>query len=74
MSEWDEIPVLYCSKCYSLKVLSYNGVDYCGKCGGVRIGRCRIDQWIRLSGDMYHSDDVYNRKEEDNGREEESEA
>lgn len=71
MSEWDEVPVLYCVKCNSLKVLSYEGVDYCGACGGVRIGRCGIYDWIRLSGDMYHSAEVYNKNGESNGREEE---
>ena len=55
--EYNDIPVAYCTKCISLKVISLTGVkkiskeqiktpiDYCGNCGNTEIGETHIENF-----------------------------
>ena len=42
--EYNDIPVHYCKKCLSLKILIFNNeVDYCGDCSSADVGVDHID-------------------------------
>lgn len=48
-NEYDEIPVHYCRRCLSLKVLIDTEFgDYCGDCGSTDIGQIQIEEWETL--------------------------
>jgi len=48
-NEYDEIPVHYCRRCLSLKVLIDTEFgDYCGDCGSTDIGEIQIEEWETL--------------------------
>lgn len=46
-NDYDSIPIQYCSKCYSLKVIHDEsmGLDYCNDCGCTDIAESSIDEW-----------------------------
>lgn len=46
--EYNDIPVLYCKRCLSLKikaVASMKDSDYCDECGSTDIDSCHIEEW-----------------------------
>lgn len=45
IEEYNNIPVHYCTKCLSLKVLIYDEItDYCDDCGSTNIATAHIDE------------------------------
>lgn len=57
--EYNSIPVLYCKKCLSLKVMNLVGMedfDYCDECGVADIGETDIETWRKLYKERYGFD------------------
>lgn len=55
-SEYNNIPVLYCKKCLSLKIRNVQSIedsDYCDECGSTDIGECLIEEWETLYKNKY---------------------
>lgn len=53
--EYDEEPVVYCSRCYSLKIRHDDDIDedFCGECGCSDITSSTIDKWEELYSKRY---------------------
>lgn len=51
--EYNDVPVLYCKHCLSLRVQNLDGTDYCDKCGGTDIGEVHIHEWEEMYGRKY---------------------
>lgn len=45
---YNDIPVTYCPRCLSLRILSYNGFDYCDDCDNTDLTEGHIDTWMEL--------------------------
>lgn len=66
IQEYNSEPVLYCSRCYSLKILSIEGLpdsDYCGDCGSSDIAETSIEEWESLYESRYGSKFVEHKKD-----------
>lgn len=52
------MPVFYCNKCLSLKILNEDKNDfyscYCGDCGCVDISLSHVYQWIKKYKERYN--------------------
>ena len=47
-NDYNEVPVLYCKHCLSLKIRDIPRMedsDYCDECGSTNIGECSIEEW-----------------------------
>lgn len=45
--DYDAIPVTYCKRCHSLRILAGNGFpDYCERCGSTDLGDELINEWL----------------------------
>lgn len=46
--EYNEIPVVYCAHCHSLKVMTIEDMDmcYCAECGSTDMCTGNIYQWL----------------------------
>ena len=56
IDEYNSIPVLYCKRCLSIKVMNISiieDLDYCDECGSTDIGQCSIEEWEELYKDKY---------------------
>lgn len=53
IKEYNDVPVLYCRECMSLKIMSVDGMDYCDKCGSTNIGETHIGEWEKMYADKY---------------------
>lgn len=55
--EYDSEPVVYCSKCYSLKIKHEDLIDadYCMECGCSDVLTSSIEEWERLYENRYGS-------------------
>lgn len=53
--DYDEEPVVFCSKCYSLKIKHDEDIDedYCGDCGCSDIISSSIEEWENLYSKRY---------------------
>jgi len=52
--EFNDIPVLYCKNCLSLKVIEDEvSGDYCPECGCADIGEAHIEEWLALYKEKY---------------------
>ena len=48
-TEYNDIPVFYCRRCLSLRILTDSEFgDYCGQCGSTNIGQIHIEEWETL--------------------------
>lgn len=55
-NDYDQIPVLYCKNCLSLKIRNIPVVedsDYCDDCGSTDTGECLIEEWETLYKSRY---------------------
>lgn len=54
-NEYDEEPVVYCAKCYSLKIRHEDNMDcdYCMDCGSTETKTASIEDWERLYEGRY---------------------
>lgn len=52
-SEYNSIPVLYCSDCLSLKIRLVDGMDYCDECGSTNIKETDIFDWEKMYVNKY---------------------
>lgn len=44
---YDDIPVVYCKRCHSLKIIAGdNFPDYCQNCGSTDLGNETIQEWL----------------------------
>ena len=50
--EYNNIPVLYCKQCKSLKIMEL-GYDYCDTCGCTDIAETDINTWEQIYEDTY---------------------
>lgn len=55
-SEYNDIPVEYCSHCLSLAILDMDGTPYCDKCGSTDISSTHISQWEKIYATKYAGD------------------
>lgn len=48
--DYNNVPVYYCNKCLSLKVINYTGPlsCYCGNCSSLDIKTAHISEWEKL--------------------------
>ena len=47
--EYNDIPVLYCGRCLSLRVMNDEVMgDYCPDCGSTDIREAHIEEWEKL--------------------------
>lgn len=49
--DYNNIPVLYCKECLSLKIMGVAGMEeacYCDKCGCTDIEQTSIEEWDKL--------------------------
>lgn len=55
MEDYNAEPVLYCSKCYSLKIVHEDAIhsDCCGKCGCSDLQTSSIEEWESLFKNRY---------------------
>lgn len=45
--EYNDIPVVYCKRCHSLRIIAGDGFpDYCEDCGSTDLGDEHIEQWL----------------------------
>lgn len=51
--EFNEIPVLYCTRCLSLNIKGEYELDYCDDCTSVEISRINIINWEQLYQDKF---------------------
>lgn len=54
--EYNNIPVLYCKHCLSLKIRNIPRIedsDYCDECGSTNIESCSIEEWENLYKNRY---------------------
>lgn len=65
-NEYNDIPVIYCSECLSLKISTVDGIDYCEQCGSTDMKEANIFDWEKIYEDRY-SEKYLNIKE--NGKE-----
>lgn len=57
VENYDNIPVTYCKKCLSLKIITLNDeVDYCDDCGNTDMGITDIHSWRRMYKETYGKD------------------
>lgn len=57
--EYNSIPVFYCKKCLSLKIMNLVGIedfDYCDDCGSTDIEQTDIETWRGLYKGKYGFD------------------
>lgn len=55
-NNYNEVPVLYCKHCLSLKIRNVpimEDSDYCDDCGSTNIGECSIEEWEALYKNKY---------------------
>ena len=74
--EYNDVPVLYCKKCISLKIISINPaglnkypdtthkepIDYCGTCGNADIGETHIENFNIKYKKFYGKDHLTGNK------------
>lgn len=49
VEEYNDIPVHYCTKCLSLKIMVYDeDTEYCDVCGNTEIAEAHIDEVIEM--------------------------
>lgn len=55
MKEYDSEPVVYCSKCYSLKIVHEDAIDSdcCGECGCPDLKTLSFEEWEKLYAKRY---------------------
>lgn len=65
--DYNNVPVKYCDRCLSLKVLSLENrfrneppteIDYCGRCGSIDIYETHIESWKILYDSMYKTNEL----------------
>lgn len=47
-AEYNSVPVKYCKRCLSLRIMTLNGMDYCDHCGDTDIEESTIEEWEKL--------------------------
>ena len=47
-AEYNSVPVKYCKSCLSLRIMSFDGMDYCDRCGDTDIEEANIFDWEKL--------------------------
>lgn len=53
--DYNKIPVFFCKRCLSLRIVSLNSsVDYCDTCGSVDIGQASIEAWENKYKEKYN--------------------
>lgn len=55
-NDYNEMPVLYCKHCLSLKIRCVPRMedsDYCDECGSTNVGECSIEEWEALYKNRY---------------------
>lgn len=55
IKEYDEEPVMYCARCYSLNIVHEDVIDSdcCGRCGCTDFKTSSIEEWERLYKERY---------------------
>lgn len=46
--DYDEEPVYFCRRCFSLRIKNVTGSDFCDECGSTDIGVANIQRWKKL--------------------------
>ena len=54
-NEYNQEPVVYCTKCYSLKIKHEDSInmDYCGDCGCAEVEEAPFEEWEKLYEKKY---------------------
>lgn len=53
-NEYDSVPVIYCRKCLSLKIMVLDdNIDYCDECGSTEMESTDIFSWQKMYEEKY---------------------
>ena len=52
-AEYNSVPVKYCKSCLSLRIMSFDGMDYCDRCGDTDIEENTVEEWEKLYSAKY---------------------
>lgn len=64
--DYNNEPVLFCSECLSLRIMSLDNTDFCDKCGSTNIVSSNIKDWEDLYFKKYnHKFIEYGRRKKD---------
>lgn len=64
--DYNNEPVLFCSECLSLRIMSLEDTDFCDKCGSTNIASSSIKDWEDLYFKKYnHKFIEYGRRKKD---------
>ena len=59
---YDIIPVTYCRRCHSLRIIAGNGYpDYCEDCGSTDLGDELIGEWLAEEEEIKKDKKIYGR-------------
>lgn len=53
VDDYNSEPVYYCTKCLSLRVMAFEGEDYCDACGSTNINTTDIESWREMYKNKY---------------------
>lgn len=57
VEDYDNIPVTYCKRCLSLRIITLNDdMDYCDECGNTDMGTTDIHSWRKMYKETYGKD------------------
>lgn len=63
IEEYNDEPVYYCKNCLSLRVMPLNDkISFCDICGNTDIGKCHINEWMKLYREKYGKDYIKTNK------------
>ena len=51
--EYNSEPVIYCSKCLSIRIRDIDGTNYCDKCGCTDLEEANIFDWEKMYAERY---------------------
>lgn len=57
-NSYDKIPVYYCKKCNSLRIMQDDSTLYCDNCGSTEIDQTSIYKWV-----INNEDAIYKNKD-----------
>lgn len=52
--EYNNIPVVFCSRCLSLKIMIIGDMEYCSECSSTHVQEASIQEWEKLYIQKYH--------------------
>lgn len=51
--EYNDVPVVYCKNCLSLRIMSLGGTEFCDVCGASTVDSTHIHTWENMYKEKY---------------------